>query len=298
MLQLWVIFALMSAIFFAIKDISAKKWLSKDTNSNQLLAGEYIIVFIFLSMFFSTRINFESFYSLGGYYTLKALAVGGSTLLYFSMLKKYEISTVSPLINLSPLFLLFLSFIFLSEAVTSTQIYGILLMIICTYFLETTTHHHRKKNPQKTHIKDLFSKDKPFFITTAVILLLMCFAAIFDKIILKTVDVYTNMFFTSIVILAVMASLHLKQLKYPIQAIREILTMPVIFVAVFSILSNFMILFAMACPNTLVSLIIPIRRSSTLFSSLFGGLLFHEKHLFKKLIAIAGMLVSLLLIVG
>ncbi len=298
MLQLWVIFALMSAIFFAIKDISAKKWLSKDTNSNQLLVGEYIIVFIFLSMFFSTRINFESFFSLGGHYALKALAVGGSTLLYFSMLKKYEISTVSPLINLSPLFLLFLSFIFLSEAVTATQIYGILLMIICTYFLETTTYHHDKKNPQKTHIKDLFSKDKSFFITTVVILVLMCFAAIFDKIILKTVDVYTNMFFTSIVILAVMASLHLKQLKHPIYAIREILTMPVIFVAVFSILSNFMILFAMASPNTLVSLIIPIRRSSTLFSSLFGGLLFHEKHLFRKLVATTGMILSLLLIVG
>ncbi|MCK5177395.1 MAG: EamA family transporter [Candidatus Aenigmarchaeota archaeon] len=294
MLQTWFILALLSAIFFAVKDILAKKWLSKDTNPKQLLIGEYLLLFGILSVFLLNKVNFNSFSELWWLYILKSIVLGGSTLIYFSMLKKYEISSVSPLINLSPLFLLFFSFIFLSEMVTSTQIFGIGLMIASTYFLESTMHHHNKKNPHKAHIKSILSKDRYFFVSTIILLILMSFAAIFDKMIMKTVDVFTNMFFTSIIILGIMVSLNLKHLNI----FHKIITLPVFFVATFSIISSFLILSAMATPNSLICLIIPIRRCSTLFSSFFGGLLFHEKHMIRKMVAIIGMVVSLFFIVS
>ncbi|NOR84499.1 EamA family transporter [archaeon] len=298
MLQLWFILALLSAVFFALKDIAAKKWLSDSTNPKQLLFGEYFLLFSFLSIFLVSKVNFSSFADLGLLYFLKAATVGGVTIIYFSMLKKYEISSVSPLLNLSPMVLLVFSFIFLSELLSGIQVIGIFLMILSTYYLETITHHHNKKNPHKTHFKDIISKDKSFFISTFVMLILMSFAAIFDKIILTSVDVYSNMFFTSIFILSAMVFFNIKKITNPMLVVKKIATVPVFFVAVFSIISNFLILFSIAIPTSLVSLIIPIRRSSTLFSSLFGGLLFHEKHLAKKVTAIIGMILSLVLIVS
>ena len=298
MLQLWFILALLSAFFFALKDIAAKKWLAKDTNPKQLLFGEYIILFSFLSIFLVSKVNFASFSDLGLLYFLKAATVGGVTIIYFSMLKKYEISSVSPLLNLSPMVLLGLSFVFLSEMLGSVQVFGIVLMILSTYYLETITHHHNKINPHKSHFKALLSKDKSFFLSTLAMLILMSFAAIFDKMILKSVDVYSNMFFTSVMILSALVFFNIKKIKKPMLVIKKVATWPVFFVAILSIISNFLILFSMAIPTSLVSLIIPIRRSSTLFSSLFGGLLFHEKHLAKKVVAIIGMIISLLFIVA
>ena len=68
-------------------------------------------------------------------------------------------------------------------------------------------------------------------------------------------------------------------------------------IAIFTIVSNVLVLLAIAIPTALVSLIIPLRRTSTLFSAIFGGLLFHEKHIKQKSFATFGMLIGIVLIV-
>ena len=62
-------------------------------------------------------------------------------------------------------------------------------------------------------------------------------------------------------------------------------------------ISFFLVNMAVALPGTLINLIVPLRRTSTLFSSFFGGILFHEKNLKKKLVATVIMLLGIILIV-
>ncbi|MFH1589978.1 MAG: hypothetical protein ABIB43_05410 [archaeon] len=50
-------------------------------------------------------------------------------------------------------------------------------------------------------------------------------------------------------------------------------------------LSNMSYLLAVATPGAAISLIIPIKRTSSLFTTLIGGKLFHEKNLLIKILA-------------
>lgn len=291
--------ALSLAVLFAFKDIIAKNMFSKkNVKPNQLMFEEFFLLLIIILILFYPRVDFASFFDLWLLYLLKSIAIGGSALMYFRLLKKYDISNVAPLINLSPIFLLVFSSFILSENITSIQLFGILVVIISTYFLEITMIHHGKKEPHKHHFIWLKKKNFMFFSVSFVTLVFFSLAAIFDKLIFNEgVNVYTNMFFTSILILFVLIVYYIKE-NYIAHAFDCIAKEPeTLLIAIFSIISNFLILFAIAIPSAMVSLVIPLRRTSTIFSSIFGGLLFHEKHLPKKVISTFGMLFGVLLIV-
>jgi len=64
-----------------------------------------------------------------------------------------------------------------------------------------------------------------------------------------------------------------------------------------SFASYYFIILALSVPLALVSLIVPLRRTSTIFSSLVGGILFHETNLLKKLIITLFMIFGIILIV-
>ncbi len=295
---LWIILSLASAVFFGIKDILAKNFLKLNKVSpRELVFHEYFILFFFVTLVFFTKIDFLSITELWNLYIFKAFAVGMATFLYFSLLEKYQISLVSPLINLSPFFLLFLSSIFLGEIITLYHFVGVLILMIATYFLEITVHHHQKDNPHKFHLIDLNNKDYKFFFNVIILLFIFSFAAIADKLLLDQINVFTNMFFTSFFILVALFIYYYKKgrLKSCFKILKS--SRKIYYISIFTIISNFLVLFAIAIPGALVSLIIPLRRTSTLFSAIFGGIVFHEKHLWKKFFAICLMLIGVLFIV-
>lgn len=294
---MWAIITLTSAFFFAVKDIFAKKLFKKDVSPNQVVFEEYFLLLIAILIFFFYKIEFGSYVSYWHFYLMKALSVGGATLLYFQLLKKYEISLVSPLMNLSPLILLFLSSMFLGEDITAIQIVGIFLIILSTYFLEIIVAHHHREKPHKHHFINMGNAKSSFFLISLLMITTISIAAIADKMILEVVDVYTNMYFTSLIVLIVMIGYYIQE-RALVRVFKNMIREPeTLVISIFANVSNYLILIAIAIPSALVSLIIPLRRTSTLMSSLIGGMLFHEKHLGKKMIATLGMLVGVLLIV-
>lgn len=297
MSMMWIFYSLSSAIFFAIKDVISKKFIKQNVSPNQIIFEEYFLLLILVLILFFPAVDFNSISFLWGFYLLKAIFVGGANLLYLNLLKTHDISTVSPLINLSPLFLLVFSTLFLAETISFIQLIGILIIMISTYFLEITYHHHKKAQPHKFHISDLRTKNSLFFFNAVLLLILFSGAAITDKLILKYVNVYTNLYFTAFVIFIIYLFYYIYE-KSLISSFKHIIKEPeTLIIAVFSIISNFLILLAMIVPGALISLIIPLRRTSTVFSSLFGGMLFHEKHLKRKIIATSFMLLGVFLIV-
>lgn len=295
-MKIWIIFTLTSAFLFAIKDIIAKKSLKKDITPLRIIFGQYTLLLLIIFIIFFNKIQSSNFISLWYLYLAKAFVLTFSAIIYLKLLKKFEISIVSPMINLSPIILIFLSYFFLSEKLNAFQMFGVLLLILSTYFLETTLHNHNNKNPLKHYLKELISKKMHFFIPVFLMLLMLSFAAIFDKMILSEVNVVTNLFFTGIFIFSFNILYFAKKHNLKKTFIQIINNKTIFFYSIFSIISDIFILLAIATPGVFVSLIVPIRRTSTIISSLFGGLLFHEKHLIKKVFAVSGMITSLFII--
>lgn len=301
-MEAWILFALGSAFVFGIKDIFAKKFFQKkDISAKQILFEEYFLGIFLMLLFFFPLVEFKSFYTYYWLFSLKALVIGTSTFLYFELLKKYEISEVSPLLNLSPVFLILFSFFLLGELISMIQFYGILLIILATYFIEVHQHNFFNKNifnPEKKHFKLLSLKPSKFFIYSTLMLLAISLAAIFDKMILNLgISVYTNLYFTSLLIFIFLSVYFIKKGHF-FSSCKKIISEPqTLLISFLTILSNFLVLFAIAIPSSLVSLVVPLRRTSTLFSSLVGGILFHERHLLRKIISILIMLMGVTLLI-
>lgn len=296
MIPLWAVLALVSAMAVAAKEIIIKSSLNNDLDKSYVIFGEHIILVI-LTLFFFIKIQFGSFISMWHYYLAKALIIATAMELYYFLLQKYEISKVAPLANLSPMFLILFSSIFLSEKISLIQFGGIFLIVFGTYFLEIDIKHYDKKHSQRHYmnwLKGLNWKNISVMLAT---LILYSFLAILDKLILGQVSVYSNLFYTSLFVAIIFAIYYYykKSLKQAFKVATK--TPAIIIFATLSFISGLTILYAIAMPDSLVSLIVPIKRTATLFIALFGGMLFHESHLLKKVLAVIVMLAGIVLIV-
>lgn len=296
-MALWIIYSLASALVQGIKDVLVKKVFKKnDVSPTQVIFEEYLLLLLLVLIVFFPKVDILSYKSLWYLYLLKAATLSTATFTYFQLLKKYEISSIAPLMNLSPMFLLILSTIFLGEIISLIQFLGIVLIIISTYVLEVSFHHSKKKDPHKHYFDFIKKLDHKIFLSVFLMLVVISFTAIADKKILNQVDVYTNMFFTSLLIFTTLLIYYLKTSNLK-NTFNKVITQPnTLVISIFAIASTFLILLAIGLPTAMVSLVIPIKRTSTLFSSILGGILFHENHLMRKVIATIGMLFGILLI--
>lgn len=294
-MELWLILTFFSAIVVSLKDIISKKILIEyKVSANQVLLEENLIIFIIVLIIFFPFIQINLFIDNFSLFLAKACSLGSFSILYLILLKKYELSLVAPILNLSPFFLLILSTLFLNEIISFLQVIGILIIIISTFFLE----RFQKKEINSITKKSTLSTKIKFYIISFFMLLAVSLEAIFNKIIFDNgINVYSNLFFSSLIIFIAIIIYLIKERKLS-SNIKNLISKPKISIIGFvSILDNFIILSAISFPTAIVSLIIPIRRTSTLFSALFGGLLFHESHIFKKIIIISAMILGVFFIV-
>ena len=132
---MWLILALLSAIFAALTSILAKIGID-GVNSNLATAVRTVIVVIMAwGMVFLTNaqagisaINRKSWIFL----ILSGLATGASWLCYYKALQIGEASKVVPVDKLSVVITLALAFIFLHEQFTTKSLIGCILIAIGT----------------------------------------------------------------------------------------------------------------------------------------------------------------------
>ena len=128
---MWLIFALLSAVFAALTSILAKVGI-EGVNSNLATAIRTVVVLIMAwGMVFVTNaqggiadISQKSWLFL----TLSGLATGASWLCYYRALQLGETSKVVPIDKLSVVITLILAFVFLHEKFTSKSLLGCILI--------------------------------------------------------------------------------------------------------------------------------------------------------------------------
>lgn len=243
-----------------------------------------------LMILFYKMINLNSPFSIYGLILLKSVVISIAWLSIYQAYKKLEISRVSPLRNLSPLLLVILSFIFLGEVASLINYLGITILIISAYLIELKSFSQFFQ-PFK------FFKSK-YFILILISLIGNSISAVLDKIILESINYYSLMFifylFLTIIFFIFLV------IKKDYQSLKLCLKGKSIFlifmITLSALLADFSYFMAVAIPNTLIILIIPLRRLSTFLSTIFGGKLFNEKNLLYKSTICLLMIFAILLI--
>jgi transporter family protein len=135
---MWVIYALLSAVFAALTSILAKIGI-QDINSNLAVAIRTVVVLImaWAIVFFSGKHN--DIVNIGQknmvFLILSGLATGLSWLFYYKALQMGEASKVIPIDKFSLVIGMVLAFIVLKETITIKTIIGGALITIGTFVL-------------------------------------------------------------------------------------------------------------------------------------------------------------------
>jgi drug/metabolite transporter (DMT)-like permease len=206
-------------------------------------------------------------------------------------LRHLDISTSSSLFLLGPFITAMLAFILLGETLSVLQISGILVLALGIYTLETR-HFFRFGEFWKNMTGDRYTHYILFG------LLLYGFCAVGDRIVLGHLGVGAK-FYTALVQLFLAAQFTLIALYYrgglrePLRNVRSEWKM-LLLVAILTTLYRYMQ--AEATALAAIGLVIAVKRSSALFTTVIGGELFKEKALLRKSVACLIMILGVYLI--
>lgn len=287
----WVILTLASALFLTFQRLVQKKVLHKE-HASEYLTTFSIVAWIFLLPFLP-NLDFSLPLATWTLLIAKSILLSVSWLLITRAYKHMEVSTVEPLKNISPVFLLLAAMLILNEFPTKAQIFGIFLVVCGGYFIESIMHPKLMNNPFR-----LFKGKYAHFLIIAA--LISGISGVLDKFIMRETDAFTTtffMFFFSSIILFVHQHVVYKGLRDVKKVIaKDGLLMAVI--VMLTLASDWLYFYAVGLQDSYVSLIVPLRRMSSLFVILIGGEMFHEKKLIEKALSCIVMLVGMYFMVA
>jgi uncharacterized membrane protein len=286
----WVIFALIAAVFFGSRQVVAKKVLMYE-HATEYLTVTCLVAFLF-SLFFLPRMSFDYSALTYLYMYLKGLFLTVGWILGSKALRHLEISYVTPLTNLSPVFLLIFGFFILREIPSALQYLGVALLIFGAYWLQADHNFSSMIRPWR-----IFKNRYSAFMLVAIFFYALC--AVFDKLVLKEADPYTYFSITFLIL-----SVHyliiqfikydgLKDIKHAFVKGKHL----IFIVALLMLFADIFYYKAVAIPGAMVSLIIPLKRMSTLVATVVGGRLFHDHNLLHRMVACGIMVAGVILVV-
>ena len=281
----WYVLVIISAILISISELMKKKVLYKEHSTE--FSTTYALIIVILMLPFINRLNLNLPNFIISLLVIKSVLLLASSLLFIKAMKHNELSQIMPLKNLSPVFLIVLAFFLLKEHINTTKILGVLIIMVSGYLLEKESLKHNKVFRNK------------YFIYVIISMIFVSVAAVIDKFIITYANIYTIIFvpfaLMTIYLLIIQFILYkgFQDIKHSI-----INGKYWIFISAITILLSDLSYFgAIALEGTLISLIIPLRRLSTLFSTIIGGVFFHEKFILDRVSLCIFMLMGVYLLV-
>lgn len=275
----WVWLILISAVFLSLRNIFTKKML--EGNDTAVILFFVSLFTTFFLGFFYHQFDFSFPFSFHLLIVIKSLLITLAWILVYEAYKNLDISIVSPLRNLSPIFLVILSFIFLGERITLINFFGILIIIFSAFLLEI-------QSVSQASFSSSFFRSK-YFLYIIIGLFCTSSSAVLDKVIMKEVDLYSLLFlFYAQVSFFLFLFIWRKKRVWGLKKFYSLSHfLPILLIAFFALASDYFYFLVVSIPETLIAIIIPLRRVSTFLSTLFWGKFFHEDaFLYKSLICL------------
>jgi len=284
--MLWVLYSLLSAFSWATADVFTKKVFKADDYILMLARFLYASPFVLLLLFFIPipKLDISFWFVLSLTIPVEVLA----WVFYIKAIRISPLSLVVPLLSLTPIFLIFTSFAILNELPGFIGFFGILLIVAGAYILNFESFSKGILGPFKSIIKEkgciyMISVAFLFSITSNLGKILvqksspLFFSAIYLP--LLAIPFSIIVFFTS--------KEKIKQLKTNFNNL--------FFMGLFF---GLMVIFhLLAIQLVIVPYMISIKRTSSIFSVLYGYFLFKEKNIPARLIGALIMLIGAVLVI-
>ena len=290
---MWLGFALVSALFLGLYDVSKKQSLKDNAVIpvlwfNTLFCSLLMLPFTLLSwktgvldgsIFYVPTAGWE----LHRLLMLKAFIVLGSWIFGYFGMKHLPITLFGPINATRPIIVLLGGLLLFGERLNLYQWIGVIIAVISFYMLSVSG---KKEGISFTHNKWVFC--------VIMATLLGAVSALLDKYLLGR---FNNMFvqaWSNFYQLALMTVI-LFTLWWPTRKHTTPFQWkwPIIFIAVFLTLADYAYFVSLAQSASMVSIVSMIRRSSVIVSFLCGALLFREKNLRSKVIDLLLVLLGL-----
>jgi drug/metabolite transporter (DMT)-like permease len=294
----WLLFAILASILISASSIFEKKTLLKQ-HALEFAATMSIYTFILTIPFWLFAQPEALSLKATGLIYLGSLLGAIGLLLIAKAMRHIAISIISPFLVFEPMFVAIFAALLLGERITGLQLLGMIILVIGAYVLNSHEHDNLL-DPFKHVLKSKFMK----FIFLGLVVVGL--DSIVDKRVLGTVadgglgvPVLTFLplihFFLAInfVVIMLIFSDGFEGLAKGIKTGGWW----VFTVAVLTLGYRLAIQYAISLPGVLISLIVPIKRLSSLFSTIIGGELFHEKYILRKSIACAIMIIGAIILV-
>ena len=281
----WYILIIISAILISFSEIIKKKILRYEHSTEFSTTYSLVITLLMVPFISYLDLNLPRF--IIALLFVKSILLLVSSLLFMKAMRHNELSQIIPLKNLSPIFLVILAFFLLNEHITTTKTLGVIIIMVSGYLLE-----------KETLKKENVFKNK-YFIYVLLSMIFVSFAAVIDKFIIKFTNIYTAIFIPfllmSIYLLIIQFTLYngFKDIIHSLKFGKYWILISAITI----LLSDYTYFSSVAIQGTLISLIIPLRRVSTLFSTILGGALYHEKFFVDRVAVCIFMLMGVYLLV-
>jgi len=295
----WYILVLGTIFFGTIASIIQKKTLYKEH------AMEFSTVFaLFTAMLILPFIPFLNLKMSAFYWTLLIImsildAVG---FLYLAKAVRHmQISSLSPLLAFGPVFIAILGFLFLGEMLSSRQIGGVFLVFLGSYVLELK-HKKTFKEEFLRPFKVMLKSKYIHYIFLA--LALYSISAIIIRFLLNSANpnhldpisfivIFHLLIAVNFIILISIFHDGFKGIMHGIKNAGGWIAA----MAFIVVIARFMLMFAIAMPAAKIALVSALKRTTSLFSTFFGGEIFKEKGLKKKTLAAFIMLIGAMLVI-
>lgn len=287
----WYFYAFLSAILLSLSSLVEKKVLHK-VHSTSFSTSLALLNFVF-SLPFIFFIDFSGITRSSLVVTfLVALFAAISFLFVAKALRHMDISVVSPVLALNPGASALAAFVILGEKLSQKDILGIALMVIGSYVLMTATDGGIRKS-----IKHFFSSKYAVFLLLSIIFYAL--TSPLDRFIVAdlSIDPMAYLFFAQLfiaVIFVVIATGWHSGIKGVADAMRadgkEIALISICTVA-------YRYFQLVALQTAFVGLVSTIKRSSSFFTTIIGGEMFHEDRLLQKSISAIIIIAGCLLVV-
>jgi drug/metabolite transporter (DMT)-like permease len=287
----WIFFAIACAVFVSAASLVEKRGLQKVHATDFSVSVSLVnIIFSLPFLFFVDwqALTLEVF----GLIFCTAFFAATAFFLVAKAIRHIDISDASPLLSLSPASTSLFAFVILGESLEWVQVGGIGFMVLGSFILALHPHTPVRESLRvfgtSRYIQFLF-----------VSLLFYSMGAIFDRAILSdfAVPVATYMVFFHIF----MALLYIPLVfafgggVRGIGAAFGLASLDIVLTSLFTVLYRFFQMEAISLAY--VGLVSAIKRSSSFFTTLIGGELFHEKYLARKLSASAVIIFGILCVV-
>lgn len=295
---MWVILALMSAVFLGIYEVFKKLSVHKNAVIPVLFLSTVTSSLVFLPITIGSGIYPEFFKGIQLFVPeiklqqhwlifLKSLLVVASWILAFYAVKNLPITIVAPIRATGPIWTLLGAIVIFSEHLNTYQWIGVIITLLFFYLLSTTG------KSEGIH----FSSNKwVFFIVAATFL--GAASGLYDKFLMRRIDRMAVQawfsFYQVAILLPILAVSRWRLPKGERTPFHWRWSIPLI--GVFLVVADFLYFNALSYQDSLVSIISSLRRGGVVISFVVGAVVFREKNIRMKALFLAGILIGIVLI--